>query len=218
MAEAMTVAARSGGAGQTALDAVKPALSTLPEAESLESLCRMGFWTAELEQAVNVQINCEFTNSYVYSALFAYFDRDNVALPGIAEYFRKHSDEERGHAELLMKYQNTRGGNIQLLPIQTPISDMSAGYLVNAEATKSKGAALYAMELALALESVNNTALITLRQQAEDSGDFAAADFIESDLLQEQVDSINEISKHVAQLRLVGQGLGVFQFDMSLRN
>lgn len=28
----------------------------------------------------------EYNVSYVYHALFAYFDRDNVGLPGIAEY------------------------------------------------------------------------------------------------------------------------------------
>lgn len=190
--------------------------STEPETESL---CRtLGFYDETLEAAINVQIHCEYTNSYVYSALFSYFDRDSVALPGIAEYFRKQSAEERGHAELLMKYQNTRGGCVELKPIQTPIPDMGArGYLVDADETRSKGAALYAMELALATESANYASLITLRQAAEDAGDAAAADFIEGELLQEQVDDLKKVSDKVAQLRLVGKGLGVFQFDQSLR-
>lgn len=34
-----------------------------------------------------------------------YFNRDNVALPGLASYFRAQSDEERGHAQLLMDFQ-----------------------------------------------------------------------------------------------------------------
>lgn len=47
----------------------------------------------------------EYNVSYVYHAMYAYFDRDNVGLPGFAQYFKNESDEERGHAEMLMKYQ-----------------------------------------------------------------------------------------------------------------
>ncbi len=43
--------------------------------------------------------------SYVYHAMSAYFDRDNVALPGLASYFRAASLEERGHATELMDFQ-----------------------------------------------------------------------------------------------------------------
>jgi ferritin len=30
--------------------------------------------------------------SYVYHSLFAYFDRDNVGLPGMAKFFKVSSD------------------------------------------------------------------------------------------------------------------------------
>ena len=43
--------------------------------------------------------------SYVYHAMSAYFDRDNVALPGLASYFRAASEEEREHAQMLMDFQ-----------------------------------------------------------------------------------------------------------------
>ncbi len=43
--------------------------------------------------------------SYVYHAMSAYFDRDNVALPGLASYFRAASLEERTHATTLMDFQ-----------------------------------------------------------------------------------------------------------------
>lgn len=41
-----------------------------------------------------------------------HFDRDDVALYGFAKFFKKLSDEEREHAEKLMKYQNRRGGRV----------------------------------------------------------------------------------------------------------
>ena len=47
----------------------------------------------------------EYNMSYVYHAMSAYFDRDNVALPGMASYFRAASEEERSHAQTLMDFQ-----------------------------------------------------------------------------------------------------------------
>ena len=47
-----------------------------------------------------------------------YFDRDDVALKGFHRYFKDASDEERGHAQKFMKYQNKRGGRIVLQDIQ----------------------------------------------------------------------------------------------------
>ncbi|URD80904.1 hypothetical protein MUK42_04723 [Musa troglodytarum] len=79
----------------------------------------------ECEAAVNAQINVEYTNSYIYHALFAYFDRDNVALQGFARFFKDSSQEERDHAEKLMEYQNKRGGRVKLQSIATPLSEFN---------------------------------------------------------------------------------------------
>ena len=38
---------------------------------------------------ITKQISVELSNSYVYAALAAFFDRDNVGLPGFAAYFRE---------------------------------------------------------------------------------------------------------------------------------
>lgn len=39
-----------------------------------------------------------------------FFDRNDVALDKISNYFKKASHEERGHAEQMMRYHNKRGG------------------------------------------------------------------------------------------------------------
>lgn len=49
-----------------------------------------------------------------------HFDRDDVALPGMHQYFKHASDEERGHAMKLLKYMNKRGGRIVLQDIKHP--------------------------------------------------------------------------------------------------
>jgi len=42
----------------------------------------------ESEALVNKQINMEFYASYVYMSMFTYFDRDDVAYPGLASFFK----------------------------------------------------------------------------------------------------------------------------------
>lgn len=159
------------------------------------------------EAAINDQINVEYNVSYVYHAMYAYFDRDNVALKGLAKFFKEASVEEREHAEKFMEYQNKRGGKVKLQWMMTPISDYD-----HAE----KGDALHAMELALSLEKLTNEKLLNLHKVADEHNDAQLADFIESEFLAEQVESIKKISEYVAQLRRVGTGHGVWNFDQML--
>ncbi|KAL6133017.1 hypothetical protein ACLB2K_065254 [Fragaria x ananassa] len=170
------------------------------------SLARQGF-ADECEAAINEQINVEYNVSYVYHAMFAYFDRDNVALKGLAKFFKESSEEEREHAEKLMEYQNVRGGRVKLHSIINPPSEFE-----HAE----KGDALYAMELALSLEKLTNEKLLNLHRVAQENNDVQLTDFIESEFLTEQVEAIKKIAEYVTQLRLVGKGHGVWHFDQEL--
>jgi ferritin heavy chain len=92
---------------------VQTELSTVGSTPATSSFARVEFHE-ECEAAINEQINIEYTISYVYHALHAYFDRDNVGLPGFAEFFNEASKEERDHAQHLIEYQNKRGGRVQL--------------------------------------------------------------------------------------------------------
>merc|ERR1712060_594566 len=112
-----------GGVVFSPFDEVEGSLKLVREGAKAAnvSLARQNF-SAACESALNEQISIEFNVSYVYAAMHAYFDRDNVALPGLAKFFLESSHEEREHAEMLMKYQNERGGRVKfssLLPPQT---------------------------------------------------------------------------------------------------
>lgn len=163
----------------------------------------------DCEAAINEQINVEYNVSYVYHAMFAYFDRDNVALKGLAKFCKESSIEEREHAEKLMEYQNKRGGRVKLQSILMPAMEFDH---------PEKGDALYAMELALSLEKLTNEKLLNLHSVAERCNDKQMTDFVESEFLTEQVDAIKRISEYVAQLRRVGKGHGVWHFDQMLLN
>ena len=80
-----------------------------------------------------------------------------------------------------------------------------------------KGDALYAFELSLSLEKLNNDRLVALHRIAEDAEDAALQDFIEGELLEDQVKSIQEVSEYVAQLRRMGnKGDAVWHFDQMM--
>jgi ferritin heavy chain len=80
-----------------------------------------------------------------------------------------------------------------------------------------KGDALYAFELSLSLEKLNNDRLLSLHAVAADCDDANMQDFIEGELLADQVKSIQEISEMVAQLRRMGNtGDAVWHFDQAL--
>ncbi|KAJ7963925.1 Ferritin [Quillaja saponaria] len=184
---------------------VKKELDLVPTIPQV-SLARQKY-VDECEAAINEQINVEYNVSYVYHAMFAYFDRDNVALKGLAKFFKESSEEEREHAEKFMEYQNKRGGKVKLQSIVMPLSEFDH---------VEKGDALYAMELALSLEKLTNEKLLNLHSVASKNNDVQLADFVESEFLGEQVEAIKKISEYVAQLRRVGKGHGVWHFDQVL--
>ncbi|XP_031558953.1 soma ferritin-like isoform X2 [Actinia tenebrosa] len=163
------------------------------------SLCRQNYHE-ECEAGINKQINLELYASYVYMSIAYHFDRDDVALNGFHKYFKKASDEEREHAEKLMKFQNQRGGRIVLQNVKKPERD-------------EWGTGQDSMQAALDLEKYVNQALLDLHCVAEKHGDSQLCDFIEGNFLTEQVEAIKEISGHIANLKRVGPGLGEYQFD-----
>lgn len=80
----------------------------------------------ESEQAINNQINVEYTNCYLYHSMACYFSRDTVALHGFAAYFRDQSDDERRHAQLFMDFLSKRGGRVTLGALSAPPNVRSA--------------------------------------------------------------------------------------------
>merc|ERR1719229_1349674 len=164
-----------------------------------QNQCRQNYHS-ESEAGINRQINMELYASYCYMSMSYYFDRDDVALPGFAKFFKESSDEEREHAEKLMKYQNKRGGRIVLQDVKKPERD-------------EWGSGLDAMQVALQLEKSVNQSLLDLHALCSSHNDAQMADFIESEYLEEQVKAIKELGDHITNLKRVGTGLGEYMYD-----
>ncbi|RUS24559.1 ferritin-like superfamily, partial [Jimgerdemannia flammicorona] len=167
------------------------------------SLAKQNYSNAS-EEAVNQQINTELQASLVYLSMAAWAGSVNVALPGLEKYFRESCEEERAHAQLLINYQNMRGGRVVLRALQAPELDW--------------GSAKNAVESSLQLEKDVNKSLLNLHKIAEESNDPQLCDYIESNFLEEQVKSIKALASMCTQLNRVGDGLGVYLWDQQLRN
>lgn len=79
-------------------------------------------------------------------------------MRGFAKFFKKASDEEREHAQKLMKLQNQRGGRIVLQDVKKPGRD-------------AWDSGLHAMEAALELEKTVNQSLLNLHSLANGHND-----------------------------------------------
>jgi len=167
------------------------------------SQCRQNYH-AEAEAGINRQINMELYASYCYQSMAYYFDRDDVALPGFAKFFKNNSSEEREHAEKLMAFQNKRGGRIVLQDIKKPDRD-------------EWGCGLDAMQVAMGLEKSVNQSLLDLHKVADSHGDAQMTDFLEGEFLKEQVEAIKELGDKISNLKRVGAGLGEYMFDKELQ-
>lgn len=160
----------------------------------------------DCEKALNEQINLELTASYAYQSMSFYFNRDDVALPGFHKFYKENSDEEREHAEKLMKYINKRGGRVVLQDVKSP------------EKTEWTNG-LESLTAALELEKKVNDSLLQLHALASEKNDPHLTDFLEGEFLDEQVESIKKLGDLITKLKRAGpEGLGEYLFDKELNS
>lgn len=75
----------------------------------------------KMEQALNTQMMEEALQAQAYLALGSWAEVNNYA--GVAEFFYKHSEEERNHMFKFLSYINERGGEAKIGAIPAPIDN-----------------------------------------------------------------------------------------------
>jgi len=162
-------------------------------------------YSEDCEALLNKQINMELYASYVYMSMAHYYDRDDVALPGLAKFFKENSDEEREHAQKFMKYQNSRGGRVVLQAVAAPT-------------LQEWGSGVDGLQAALDLEKQVNQSLLDLHGSAGGANDPHLSKFLEDNYLEEQVDAIKHLGDMITKLKRAGPtGLGEYLFDKELQ-
>jgi ferritin len=77
-----------------------------------------------VQDALNEQINTEFSSSYNYLAMSAYCENQNFR--GCAHWLRMQSDEEHMHALKLYHFMINRSAKVVLKEIKTPQSQFTS--------------------------------------------------------------------------------------------
>jgi len=170
--------------------------------------CRQN-WSKKSEKELNKQISREYEASLSYHMLSNYFNRDDIGLSKLVEFFNKASLEEREHANKLMDYQNTRGGIVKLNstnslddPENGPLSFILESPPENEyiPPLEKPNDIIDAFKLSLKMEKNINQHLLDLHKVAEEENDPQFCDYLEGEYLKEQVESISEFSKIVSVL------------------
>ena len=74
--------------------------------------------TKKVEKSLNKQIELEANASQFYLAMASW--AETKGLEGVANFFYRHSDEERAHMLKLIKYVNERGGHAIVPALDKP--------------------------------------------------------------------------------------------------
>ena len=75
----------------------------------------------KIQQALNNQLNSEFSSAYTYLSLAAYFE--DLELNGFAHWMKIQYQEELMHAERIYAFINDRDGRVRLQALAAPQGD-----------------------------------------------------------------------------------------------
>ncbi len=77
-----------------------------------------------MQDALNEQINAELYSAYLYLAMAAEFEANN--LKGMASWMEAQAKEETEHAKRLYAFVNDRGGRVTLKAIDAPPAEFKS--------------------------------------------------------------------------------------------
>jgi ferritin len=143
--------------------------------------------SANIQTALNDQINLEFASAYAYLAASAHFE--SASLPGMATWMRQQYAEELTHALRLFDHMHDRGGAVALEAIAEP----KAKFKTPVEA----------FETALKHEQRVTNSIHKLYALAKKEDDYATQVMLEW-FIREQVEEEKNVSLVVDQLKMAG--------------
>lgn len=144
----------------------------------------------ELQQALNNQINQEFSAAYNYLGMAAYFEEQN--LNGFAIWMEKQHAEEQAHGMRLLRYLQDRGGKLKLDSIASPRCDYKSP--------------LEAFEVSMQQEQENTKSINELYELATKLNDHATKSHLQW-FLDEQVEEEKSVEDVIALLERIGDDI-----------
>jgi len=176
---------------------------------------------------LNAQLRVEYRAMFSYSQLASFCGSTKVAKLGFQKKWLHAAAEEKEHADMITQYINLRGGNADIVGgktvdleafkkdllevLENSYSEEINRYINNAKLIFSMDKS---QKNSLPIASVRDTVtfakileiyvykkIIKIRQETENYQEFHLADWLDRNLIQEQVDSIYELS--VLETRII---------------
>lgn len=155
----------------------------------------------KMEKALNDQINAEFFSAYLYLAMAAYFEEQN--LSGFAHWMEVQYGEESMHAMKIYRYVVDRGGRVQLQAIEEPQRDWDSPQAAFEDAYKH--------------EQYITGRINDLMKLASELSDFTTQSFLQW-YLNEQVEEEANADEIVQSFHLMEDGRqSLFMLDRELK-
>jgi ferritin len=155
---------------------------------------------ANVQEALNTQINAEVASAYLYLAMAAYFESKN--FHGLARWMEVQAREEWGHAMKIFHQVNERGGRVILKQIDAPQSEWKSVMEVFEQTLTH--------ELKVTEKIHGLVKLVTVEC------DYATLAFLQW-FVTEQVEEENQVIEIVEKLKLMGEShVGLFMLDSEL--
>ncbi len=153
-----------------------------------------------IQKAINEQINAEIYSAYLYLAMAAYLESEN--LPGFASWMKIQAQEEMTHAMKFYSFAYDRDGSVELEAIKKPQTKFNS--------------ALHIAEETLKHEQEVTKLIHNLHELAVKEKDYAFESLLKW-FIDEQVEEENNSKNLIDQLKLAGDtGPGLFMFDKEL--
>jgi ferritin len=154
----------------------------------------------KMEKALNEQINAEAYSAYLYLAMAAYFEAEN--LPGLASWMRIQTQEETAHALKFFDFVNERRGRVVLKGIDQPQKEWKSP--------------LAAFEAAFEHEQLVTGRINDLVNLAVEEKDHATGAFLQW-FVNEQVEEETSVDRIVQMLKMAEKAPGaMFMIDREL--
>ncbi|HZW37953.1 MAG TPA: ferritin [Ignavibacteriaceae bacterium] len=143
--------------------------------------------TQKVQEALNKQLNLEMASSYLYLAMAAHFEEQN--LIGFAKWMRVQAKEEYDHAMKFFEYLILTNSKVDLMKIDAPKSSWKLAYDVFQDTYEH--------------EKVVTASIHKIYETAMSEKDYGTTSFLQW-FITEQVEEESTASYYVERLKMIG--------------
>jgi ferritin len=154
------------------------------------------------DNLIDDQINMFLYGSYAYLVMSTYFSQNEKSMMGLSKLFEELSENKRTLSNKLIQYQQKHNKKIKFTKIDT----------INT----SSWSAHSALKNLIDFEMSINTSLQKIYNSSNKFSNHNLSNFLQTSMINSQLDLIRQLNILSTQLKLCGQGHGLYIFDQNL--